>query len=210
MAAPTYVAYVELVTAPIMPTPSTYVNILWQTGAHAEDVACGGRVRAGVLLSCCGWSCRRPGGVGNCVAPQGIGRPGTGKVGVAAVQFGHRRGVQLRSCGGGRTERVNGEPPLDPVAPRGDGRIRTARNERLSPPAPGIPCRAVHRPGPELLPLAGIRRCPGVEPHDQSQPVRAAATGSAGAGASSPLFTPSSIRCTAATISGPAAASPAL
>ena len=44
----------------------------------------------------------------------------------------------------------------------------------------------------------------------QSQPVRAAATGSAGTGANSPLLTLSSIRFTVATISGPAAASPAL
>ena len=54
---------------------------------------------------------------------------------------------------GGRSERVNGEPPPVPVAPGRSGRVRTPRHERLSPAAPRRAGGAVHGAGPELLPL---------------------------------------------------------
>jgi hypothetical protein len=51
--------------------------------------------------------------------------------------------------------------------------------------------------------MAGSVRIARIRPgQNQSQPLRAAATGSAGAGANSPSRTPSSIRFTTATISG--------
>src|SRR5271156_6356392 len=73
---------------------------------------------------------------GNCIATQGVGRPGASEAGVAAVQFRCGRGVQLRSGLGGPTGRVHGESSPIPVAARRFGRIRASRDERVSPATP--------------------------------------------------------------------------
>src|SRR5438105_11412886 len=131
MRTPTYVAYVELLTPTMMP-PLRYMSIVMAGWPYAQDVACGRHVRAGVLLAGRRWACRRRRRLGNCVAAQGVSGPGTSEAGLAAVQFGCRRGVQWRSGVGGRIDRVDGEPSPVPAAPRRSGRIRSPWDERVS------------------------------------------------------------------------------
>src|ERR1700722_6812886 len=159
MRTPTYVAYVELLTRPIMP-PLRYMSIFVAGWSYAEDVACGRYVRAGVLLAGRRWTCRRRCRLSNCVAAQGIGGSGASEAGFAAFQFGCRRGVQWRSGVGSRIDRVDSEPSPVPPAPRRSGRIRSPGDERVSPAAPRRARRTVHGARPELLRLifAGLFR----------------------------------------------------
>src|SRR3984885_15033972 len=152
MRTPTFVAYVELPTRPMMP-PLRYMSMSMAGWFDALGAAGGGSAGARVVLAGRCWACRRGGRPGNCVAAQGVGRSGASEAGLAAVQFECGRGVQLRSGHGGRTGRVHGEPSPIPVAPRRLGRVRASRDERVSPTATRRTRRVVHCPRPELLPL---------------------------------------------------------
>src|SRR5690348_2138148 len=110
MGSPTSVAYVELANDTDDATSSIYVKKLWQNGRHAQDIADGGHLGAGVLRTGGGRAAGRWRGAGHRAAPQGSRRPGPGETGVAAVQFGCGRGVQLRLGRQRRVERIDCQP----------------------------------------------------------------------------------------------------